>query len=148
MTTDKMPHYLTALALGLLGAIVVVVQPYSGDWMGSAYGKPARQFISAAVRQDSAGLQRIARSEAAVRWALEAGRRHGAALELWEHRMEVRTGRQRGDTAEVFVYPSDDECGHAPIVLQFVGSGGAAHVVWANSTWSQTAGPRRGGYGC
>jgi hypothetical protein len=128
-----MPLYLTALTLGVMGAALIGLQPYSADWPGTAYAKPARDYIHAALRQDSAALVRLSVSSAAMRWALDAGRVHGDSLELWEHRIQAWTGPRRGDTTEVFVYPPGAQCGEAPIVLEFVGSGGGARVVRASS---------------
>ena len=106
-----MPLYLTAVVLGLLGAALVVLQPYTADWPGTEYAKPARQYIRAALRQDSAALARLSASATAVSWGLDAGRAHGDLLGLWRGR------------------------GEAPIVLRFVGSGGGNARVWqAGST--------------
>ena len=48
--------------------------------------------------------------------------------------MQAWTGEQRGDTAQVFVYPDGTVCENAPIVLQLVGSDGEARVVRASSS--------------
>jgi hypothetical protein len=135
MVNGKMPLYLTAVVLGLLGAALVVLQPYTADWPGTEYAKPARQYIRAALRQDSAALTRLSASATAVSWGLDAGRAHGDLLGLWRGRIQAYTGERRGDTTEVFVYPSGRRCGEAPIVLRFVGSGGGNARVWqAGST--------------
>jgi hypothetical protein len=134
MTNGKMPLYLTALALGLLAAALLVLQPYSADWPGTEYAKLARQYIRAGLRQDSAALVRLSASTAAVRWALDAGRVHRDSLKLWQRRIQAWTGERRGDTAEVFVYAAGDECGDAPIVLRLVGTGGGIRVFRASST--------------
>ncbi len=47
--------------------------------------------------------------------------------------MGAFTGEIRGDTAEVFVYPQTEDCGDAPIVLRFLGSGRDARVLRASS---------------
>lgn len=134
MVNGKVPLYLVALSLGLLGAALVVFQPYSADWPGRAYAKPARQYIHAALRQDSVALIHLSASSAAVGWGLDAGRTHAESLGLWKRRIQAYTGERRGETTEVFVYPSGDECGEAPIVLEFVGSGEEARVARASST--------------
>lgn len=134
MVNGKMPLYLTGLALGLLGAVLIVFQPYSADWPGRGYAKPARQFIHAALRQDSLDLVRLSVSSAAVRWGLDAGRTHAKSLQLWKRRIEAWTGERRGETTEVFVYPPGPECGETPIVFEFVGSGEEARVARASST--------------
>lgn len=138
MVNGRTPLYLTALALGLLGAALFVFQPYSADWPGTAYAKPARAFLRAALRQDSAALIGLSASPEAVGWALDAGRSHGASLRLWQRRIEAFTGERHGDTTEVFVYPHGGGCGDAPIVLEFAGGDGGARVVRASSTcWSR-----------
>ena len=130
----RMPLYLTALIIGLLGAALLVVQPYSADWPGTAYAQPARQFLRAALRRDSAALMRLSASPAAVKWALDAGRSHPDSLALWRHRLQAYRGERRGDTAEVFVYPTGNACAEKPIVLEFVGTGGGTRVVRASAT--------------
>lgn len=134
MVNGKTPLYLTTLALGLLGAALLLFQPYSADWPGRAYAKPARQFIHAALRQDSAALVRLSASAAPVRWALNAARVHGDSLAFWQPRVQAWTGERRGDTAEVFVYPPGDGCGDAPIVFRFVGTGRNIRILQASST--------------
>jgi hypothetical protein len=129
----RTPLYLTTLVLGLLGA-VLVVQPYSGDWPGTAYAEPARRYIRAALRQDSVQLVRLSASIRPVAWALDAARLHGDSLALWGHHIEAWTGELRGDTAEVFVYPPGHGCGEAPIVFRFVGAGKDARVLQASSS--------------
>ena len=138
MVNGRMPVYLTALTAVLVGAALMLVQPYSADWPGTAYARPARAFIRAALRQDSTALVRLSASAGAVRWALDAGRVHGDSLELWKRRPEAMVGERRGETTEVFVYPSGSVCGEAPLVLEFVGSGGGARVLRASaSCWTR-----------
>jgi hypothetical protein len=128
----KIPLYLSLAVLALFVLAMLAVQPYSADWPGEAYAPPARRYIQAAARQDSLMLRRLSVSPAPVAWALEEGRSH--RLEPWLHRVEVWTGERRGDTAEVFVYPSDRACEASPIVFRFVGTGSDAKVVEAAST--------------
>jgi hypothetical protein len=138
MVNGRMPLYLTALALGLLGAALIVFQPYSADWPGTAYAGPARRYIRAALRRDSAELTRLSVPGTAVTWALNASRAHRGSLELWAGRIQAYTGELRGDTAEVFVYPPADACGEDPIVFRFVGVGSSARVLTASSTcWAE-----------
>jgi len=134
MVNGKAPLYATLLAAGLFAAVVLGVQPYSADWPGTAYTKPARQFIRSAMREDSADLRRRSASMSPVLWALEAARVHPDTLALWSRRVRVWTGERRGDTTEVFVYPAGEVCSEAPIVLRFVGWGSAARVLRAGST--------------
>jgi hypothetical protein len=132
MATDRRPLYATLIFLGILLTALFVLQPYSADWP-SAYSEPARQYIRAAIRQDSAALTRLSTSESPVRWALAAARRHPERLTIWKGRLEAWTGERRGDTTEVFVYPSGWACDQEPIVLRFVSSGAAPKVVEASS---------------
>jgi hypothetical protein len=133
MATDRRPMYATLVFLGILLTALLVLQPYSADWP-SAYSEPARRYIRAAIRQDSATLMRLSTSESPVRWALAAARRHPERLTIWEGRIEAWTGERRGDTTEVFVYPSGWVCDEEPIVLRFLNSGTAPKVVEASST--------------
>lgn len=133
MATDRRPMYATLVFLGILLTALLVLQPYSADWP-SAYSEPARRYIRAAIRQDSVTLMRLSTSESPVRWALAAARRHPERLTIWEGRIEAWTGERRGDTTEVFVYPSGWVCDEEPIVLRFLNSGTAPKVVEASST--------------
>jgi len=138
MVNGRMPLYLTAFTSVLVGAALMLVQPYSADWPGTAYARPARTFIRAALRQDSTALVHLSASPGAVSWALDAGRVHGDSLELWTRRLQAAVGERRGDTTEVFVYPSGGACGEAPLVLEFVGSGSGARVLRASaSCWAR-----------
>jgi hypothetical protein len=130
----KVPLYLTLLSLALFGAAILVFQPYSADWPGSGYAKPAHRYIRAALRQDSIGLARLSASPGAVTWALHVARRRPDSLASWAARTEALLGERRGDTADVFLYPAVDPCSDQPIVLRFVGSGERARVLEASST--------------
>ena len=107
-----------------------------GGYLANGSGKenPARNYIRAALRQDSIGLARLSTSSGPVIWALEAARAHPDSLALWKHRIRAFTGERRADTAEVFVYPPGTTCGEAPIVFRFVGAGKDARVLHASST--------------
>ena len=136
MAIDRRPIYGTLVFLGALLAALLVLQPYSADWPGTEYSGPARQFLRAAMRQDSTTLMRLSTSESPVRWALTAARRHPAVLTLWNGRILAFAGKPTGDTAEVFVYPyaGRSACEEKPIVLRFVVSGAAPKVLEASST--------------
>jgi hypothetical protein len=129
----KTPLYATLVAAALLAAVLLGFQPYSADWPGTGYTKPAQRYIRAAMHQDSADLVQLSTSMSPVLWALEAARAHPETLALWGRRVRAWTGERRGDTAEVFVYPDAEVCGEAPIVLRFVGSGSKARVFRASS---------------
>jgi hypothetical protein len=129
----KMPLYLT-FVLAVLGlAALLTIQPYSADWPGRAYKKPAQRYVLAALRQDSVALARLSAGLAPVVWALNAARRRPLFLALWAKQTQAWTGDRRGDTADVFLYPSSKTCGETPIVFRFVGSGNGARVLSAGS---------------
>ena len=134
MVNGRAPLYLTILVMAVLAAVLLTFQPYSADWPGTGYVKPAQRYIRAAIRQDSMGLVRLSVAPSPVTWALETARAHPETLALWGRRIKAWTGVVRGDTAEVFVYPQDHGCDGAPIVLQFLGSGANARVLRASST--------------
>jgi hypothetical protein len=136
MATDRPPLYATLVFLGTLLTALFVLQPYSADWPGRVYTDPARRYLRAAMREDSATLTRLSTSESPVRWALAAARRHPNLLTTWKGRIEAFTGERRGDTTEVFVYPypAGWDGKEEPIVLRFVGSGTAPKVVEASCT--------------
>ncbi len=133
MVNGKTPLYLTLLAAALLLTALFALQPYSADWPGRSYTKPAQRYIRAALRQDSAGLLRLSALSTPVRWALTAARAHPESLALWTRHTRAWTGERHGDTADVFLFPPGEGCGNAPIVLRFVGSGRDARVLAASS---------------
>lgn len=134
MVNGKTPLLLTLLAAGLLAATLLIIQPYSADWPGRAYAKPAQRYIQAALRQDSVRLARLSATRTPVIWALDAARSHHQSLELWAGRTQAWTGARSGDTTEVFLYPSGETCSEAPILFRFVGSGSDARVLSASSS--------------
>lgn len=134
MVNGKAPLYGTLALLGILGAALVLLQPYTADWPGSDYAESSRRYLRAASRQDSLALSRLSTSDRPVRWALAAARRHPDTLALWARRVDAWTGPRNGDTTEVFVYPRTHACGGEPIVLRFVGAGIGSKVLEASST--------------
>lgn len=135
MINGKKPLYLTLLAMAALAAAVLYLQPYSADWPGRGYTRPAQRYLQAAIRQDSVALTRLSVSQMPVAWALTAARTQPVFLDAWAAHVQAWVGRRRADTAEVFVYNASSEiCSQTPIVLQFVGSGDDAHVLRASST--------------
>jgi hypothetical protein len=133
MTNGKASMVGVIAALLLLAAALLVLQPYTADWPGTEYTQPAREYLHAAMRQDSVELVRMSGSPAPVRWALASARRHPDTLALWRGRIQAYTGIRQGDTAEVFVYPPGEPCGEAPILLRVVGAGSAMRVLEASS---------------
>ena len=137
MVDDKLPIYGTLIFLGTLLAALLALQPYSADWPATQYTDPARRYIRAAMRQDSATLLGLSTSNSPVRWALAAARRNPDILTLWQGRIEAYTGERIGDTTEVFVYPHypyplRHTCEDEPIVLRFVSSPRASRVLEAS----------------
>jgi hypothetical protein len=133
MVNGKTPLYLTILAAVVLVGAVIILQPYSADFPGTAYAKPARGYIRAAIHQDSLDLSRWSASVEPVVWGLKAARLHPDSLAAWAGHTQAWTGERRGDTTEVLVYAGSERCADKPIVLRFVGSGGKARVWEASS---------------
>jgi hypothetical protein len=133
LVNGRMPLYLTLILAALTVTAVFTFQPYSADFPGTAYAKPAQRYIRAALRQDSVGLTRLSASFSPVAWGLEAARKHPDSLAAWGSHPQAWTGERRGDTAEVFLYPDRDPCSQVPIVLRFLGSGKKARVLRASS---------------
>jgi hypothetical protein len=133
MVNGKMPLIVTLLAAAVLGAAVLVLQPYSADFPGTAFAKPARRYIQAALAQDSLALTRLSASPTPVRWALHAARTRPESLAAWAGHVEAWTGERMGDTTQVLVFASGERCSHVPIVLRFVGSAGHVKVAEAGS---------------
>jgi hypothetical protein len=134
MVNGKTPLYLTVVAAALLVAAVLLIQPYSADFPGTAYAKPAHRYLQAAISQDSVGLTRLSASAAPVIWALGASRTRPDSLAAWKGHTEAWTSVRRGDTTDVLVFPAGEPCSQAPIVLRFVRVGDDARVVKASST--------------
>jgi hypothetical protein len=137
---NRIPVLLTLLLIAFLIGAVIIFQPYSADWPGTAYTRPARHYLDAAIEQDSAGLVRLSASKSAVRWALQTARAHPDTLAHWGRRIRVWTGRSDGDTTKVFVYPAGDICRDLPIEFRFVGSGKHAKVLEARSACFEPGG--------
>ncbi len=134
MVDGKPPLFLTILSAVIFVAALVTLQPYSADWPGREYIKPAQQYVRAALRQDSVKLARLSVSSTPVRWALEAARKHRESLLSWEQGTQARTGERLGDTTAVYLYPHGELCSKAPIMFRFVGSGSEARVLSASSS--------------
>ena len=134
MVKGQEPLFLTIIAAGLFTAALFILQPYSADWPGRGYAKPARAFIRAALGRDSVSLARLSASSVPVVWALGAARMHSGSLALWAGRTSTWTGARSGDTTQVLLYPPGEACAKAPIVFRFLGSGSNARVVSASST--------------
>lgn len=134
MLNGKTPLYLTVIAAGLLGAAVFLIQPYTADFPGTDYARPARRYLQAAIHQDSVGLRRVSASSAAVAWGLEVARQEPDSLAAWGGRTYTYVTGRRADTVDVLVYNTEDPTRGVPIALRFVGTGSHAKVVRASST--------------
>ena len=139
MVNEKTPLYLTLVAAALCVATVLLVQPYTADFPGTDYAKPARRYLRAAMRQDSGDLKGITASPAAVEWALQVSRTHPESLAAWEGRTYTYVTARWADTTEVLVYPAVEPCSEVPIVLRFIGSGSQARVLQAQSACLPTS---------
>lgn len=133
MMNGKTPLYLTILIAVLAMAFLFAVQPYSAPSRWNRYAEPARDYLRAAVRQDSLALARQSLSSAPVSWALHAAKAHPQALAVWSRYALPSWGLEHGDTAIVYLDASTDVCNDQPIVLQFVGGGKRARVLRASS---------------
>ena len=134
MMNGHQPLLLTLLGAALAVAALLVFQPYSADWPGMGYTKPARRYIQAALRQDSLQLVRLSAADSPVVWALRMARSHRDTLAQWTGQTSAWAGVRAGDTTEVFLYPSGDTCSERPIQFRFVGSERKARVLSLSST--------------
>ena len=133
MRNGRAPVIGVIVTLVLLAGALLLLQPYTADWPGTDYGKPVRRYLRTAIRRDSLTLAKLSTSAAPVRWALGSARSRPRTLALWGGRVDTWVGPHRGDTAEVFVYPTDRAWCDEPVVLQVVGSGNAMRVLAAES---------------
>src|SRR4026209_1629808 len=106
IVSGKTPLYFTLLGAVLLGGAVILIQPYSADFPGTAYAGPVRRYLQAAIRQDSVGLRRLSSSVEPVTWALNAARVRPDSLAAWAGQPNAWTGVHRGDTTYVLVFPA------------------------------------------
>jgi hypothetical protein len=63
MKNGPQPLLLTILGVTLGVAALLVLQPYSADWPGMGYTKPAKRYIQAALRLNSVWLARLSASD-------------------------------------------------------------------------------------
>ena len=121
MSEDKTPLYLSLVAATLMVLAVLTLQPYSADWPGRRFIRPAERYVRAAIAQ----------ADSPVVWALARGRRHPQSLAAWAHNSQAYTGERHGDTTQVFVYSGAPACGDAPIQVRFVDRPSGARVIAA-----------------
>jgi len=80
MGNGKMPAILTVAVFAVLAAAVFWIQPYSADFPGRDFTRPARRFVTAALRQDSTTLVQLSGAPEPVAWALTVARRQPGRL--------------------------------------------------------------------
>ena len=79
----KIPAFLTILGMVALVAAVLTFQPYSADWPAKTFTQPARNYLRAALRQDSVGLRRLSTSaRAPVCGSRQSGAGRGGEIGL------------------------------------------------------------------
>ena len=126
MINGKTPYLISLVAGAILLGALLLFQPYSvshSSWY--VYTRPARAYLDAASRHDSARLRRQSLGASAVQWALAAARFQPDSLALWARQAEAWTGNRRGDTAEVFLTIPKSDCN---MVLEFVGPAERARI--------------------
>ena len=131
MSEDRTPLYLSLVAATLMVLAVLTLQPYSADWPGRRFIRPAEVYVRAAMAQDSLALARLSVADSPVAWALAMSRRNPRSLAAWAHNSQAYTGERHGDTTQVFVYSGSPACGDAPIKFRFVDRPSGARVVAA-----------------
>jgi hypothetical protein len=125
-----------ALTLGVLAVTAFVMlglQPYSVRSPWQAYVQPARSYLHAALRHDSAALQQQSAGAAPVAWALEAARVAPESLAVWAAVLRPAAGRRWGDTTDVVFETPTDVCQFRPLLLRFMPRDGTPHVLAASS---------------
>jgi hypothetical protein len=145
MNDDKAPLCLSVVAAAVLATALFTLQPYSAEWPGHGFGKPAERYVRAALAQDSVALVRLSATDSPVIWALAAARRYPSALAAWAHHSQAWIGERRGDTTQVFLYSAASVCDDAPIQFRFVDARSGARVVGASSACLDSAPSARGG---
>jgi hypothetical protein len=134
MVHGHQPLLLTLLAAAIGVAALLLFQPYSADWPGMGYTKPAKRYVQAALEEDSVRLDRLSASDSPVVWVLRMARLHPDTLAHWTGRAQAWAGDRSGDTTEIFLYPADDVCSDRPMRFRFVGSEREARVLSLSST--------------
>jgi hypothetical protein len=133
MANGRTPYLLTLVVLAVIVVTVLLVQPYSVRSRWQPYVQPARQYLQAALRRDSAALTRQSVSAAPVAWALHAARTAPETLAVWAAVLRPATGRQWGDTTDVVFETSTEVCEFRPILMRFVGADRTPRVLMASS---------------
>ncbi len=79
MVNGKMPVIVSVAALAIFAGAMLWLQPYSADFPGQNFTRPAQRFLAAAIRQDSTAFVRLARATEPVSWTPTAARRQPGA---------------------------------------------------------------------
>ena len=119
------------LLLGLAGAIVYLLSVSSPF---QAYIGPARDFLRAALVQDSLELRRRAVSAQPVRWALHASETDPKGLAVWAKLLRPYSGDRHGDTVLVVFQTRTTVCYLRPIAMTFVQSASGPRVLSVSSS--------------
>jgi hypothetical protein len=134
MPDGRVPVGGLVLAILLGGAALLWLQPYSVASPYRAYTEPARDFLRAALTQDTLELERRAASAQPVRWALEAADGDPTALAVWARLSRPYSGRRHGDTTTVVFQTSTRVCYLRPVTLVFVPGAEGPQPVLASSS--------------
>ena len=118
MTTNRRGILLLTVIALVTYAIVVGLQPYSVDSPWKYWDEPGRRYFDAAVRLDTAALQRLSASSSAVDWAILTGRTRRRALAPWATSAHAWMGFHRSDTLDVWYGSLTDPCSYR---LSFIG---------------------------
>ena len=122
-----------SLIVGMLAVgfgFVFALQPYSVRSPWSAYDAPGQRFLSAALRQDSAQIERLSGSSRPVEWAIRTAREHPSDLTTWARYGHAGSGVIRADTAMVLFETGTRVC---PLLLTFVGREASSRVLEAET---------------
>ena len=118
MTTNRRGILLLTVIALVSYAVVVGLQPYSVSSPWKDWDAPGRRYFDAAVRLDTAALQRLSASSNAVDWALQAGRTQTRSLAPWATSAHASMGFRRSDTLDVSYGTLTDPCSYR---LSFIG---------------------------
>jgi hypothetical protein len=128
MTDTRIAISLTIGILALAIGAVLAIQPYSVRSPWSIYDTPGQRFLSAALRQDSAELQRLSISSGPLDWAVRTAREHPSDLSAWARYGRAGVGVGRGDTTKVLFETATKVC---PLLITFVGQQARVRVLEA-----------------
>jgi hypothetical protein len=118
MRSDRMP-LLGIAGAGVMGlASLLAVQPYSAPSPHSHFDAPAHRYLVAALRRDTATLNRLTAAPHPITWAVRTEATERRALAAWASSARASLAFSRGDTTEVWYESATDAC---PFRLTFAG---------------------------